>query len=211
MGQLLTEGPTPDQADAVLIMLHGRGASARDILSLYDALQRPSLAACAPEAPNHTWYPYSFLAPVEDNQPDLDHALNRIDQLVNKLLAASIPSERIALLGFSQGACLTVEYAIRHPRRYGAIMALTGGFIGPPGTVRDESGDFAGTPVFLGANDPDPHVPFDRVQETAAVMIDMRAEVNVSRYPGEPHAVNADELRQCGALLDTIIQTHRTP
>ena len=203
-GRIVAAGPAPEQAAATLILIHGRGATAESILSLYDELSVGGLAAIAPQAAGNTWYPQSFLAPLEANQPYLDSALGRLDALVADLLSRGVPSERIAILGFSQGACLTTEYAARHPRRYGAIIGLTGGLIGPPGTPREYPGSLAGTPVFLGSGDPDPHVPFARVRETEAVFRDMGATVEVRRYPGMPHTINEDELEACRALLRGI-------
>lgn len=198
---VLTAGPAPENADATIILLHGRGASARDILSLYGELDAEKVAAVAPQAAGNTWYPYSFLSPLEANQPYLDSALGRIDSMVNDLLGRGIPGDRIALLGFSQGACLTLEYAARHPRQYGAVIGLTGGLIGPPGTPRSYPGSLAGTPVFLGTSDPDPHVPFERVEETEVVLSRMGAKVELRRYPGMPHTINEDELEACRRLL----------
>jgi predicted esterase len=202
---VISAGANPRDAAGALVLIHGRGASAESILSLHKVLAIENLAALAPQASEHTWYPNSFLAPIPSNQPYLDSALNRIDSIINELLALSIPSERIALLGFSQGACLTSEYVARHPRRYGAVMGLTGGLIGPPGTPRDYAGSLGGTPVFLGASDPDPHVPFDRVRETEAVFVRMGAKVEVRRYPGMPHTINQDEMDACRTLLEAMI------
>ena len=206
---ILRAGPPPEQAPATLIMIHGRGAGAESILALYQPLGISDLAALAPEAAGATWYPYSFLAPMESNQPYLDSALRRIETLVIDLLSRSVPSEHIALLGFSQGACLTSEFVARHPRRYGALMALTGGLIGPPGTPRNYTGALDGTPVFLGASDPDPHVPFERVQETSAVLTRMGAQVEIRRYPGMPHTINQEELNACRALIEAIVTRSR--
>jgi predicted esterase len=203
---VLTAGPAPRDAAATLVLIHGRGASAEDILALHDALGLEALAAVAPQAAGHTWYPQSFLAPRESNQPYLDSALRMIDTVVNDLLSQGIPAERLAILGFSQGACLTSEYAARHPRRYGAIIALTGGLIGPPGTPRNYPGSLDGTPIFLGTSDPDPHVPIARVRETEAVLAAMGAKVQLRRYPGMPHTINDDELAACRTLLEAIIQ-----
>ena len=135
----------------------------------------------------------------------MDSALNKVDSLVADLLARGIPSERIVLLGFSQGACLTSEFVARHPRRYGAVIALTGGLIGPPGTPRDYPGSLDGSPVFLGTSDPDPHVPFERVKETEAVLGRMGAKVELRRYPGMPHTINEDELDVCRKLLKRVV------
>lgn len=201
---VLSAGPAPEDAAATLVLIHGRGASAQSILELYEVMDLRDVAALAPQAANHTWYPYSFLAPLESNQPYLDSALNRIDSIVADLLSRNVPSERIAILGFSQGACLTSEYVARHPRRYGAIMGLTGGLIGPPGTPRNYPGTLAQTPVFLGTSDPDPHVPFERVRETEAVLSAMGAKVQVRPYPGMPHTVNQEEVEICRELIRGI-------
>lgn len=202
---VLTAGPAPRDAGAALILIHGRGASAQSILSLYEELNLDRLAALAPQAYGSTWYPQSFLAPLEANQPYLDSALRKVDSIVNELLSQRIPSERLAILGFSQGACLTSEYVARHPRRYGAVMGLTGGLIGPPGTPRQYGGTLAGTPAFLGSGDPDPHVPFERVRETQEVLTRLGAKVEARRYPGMPHTINEEELEICRGLLQSLI------
>jgi predicted esterase len=198
---ILTAGPPPESAAGALVLVHGRGASAESILALADELRVEGLAALAPQAAGQSWYPHSFLAPLAANQPYLDSALRRLESIVAELFARGVPGERIALLGFSQGACLTLEFTARHPRRYGAVMGLTGGLIGPPGTPRDDPGALDGTPVFLGASDPDPHVPFERVRETGTVLARMGAAVELRRYPGMPHTINEDELDACRALL----------
>ena len=201
---ILTAGPAPEKADATILLVHGRGASAASILELYRVLDADNFAAIAPLAAGNTWYPNSFLAPIESNEPYLTSALNRIDALIADILGRGIPSKHIALLGFSQGACLTSEFVARHPRRYGAVMALTGGLIGPPGTPRNYPGSLAGTPIFLGTSDPDPHVPFERVQETQTVLRGMGANVELRRYPGIPHTIIDDELDACRKLLKQI-------
>ena len=202
---VLTAGPSPEVAAATIVLLHGRGASAESIISLYEVMGLENVSAVAPQAAGHTWYPQSFLAPIEANQPYLDSALAKVDSVINDLLSRGIPSERIAILGFSQGACLTTEYVARHNRRYGAVMGLTGGLIGPPGTPRNYPGSLDGTPVFLGTSDPDPHVPFERVRETQDVLTRMGASVRVQRYPGMPHTVNQEELEICRAMLEKIV------
>lgn len=182
-----------------LILLHGRGATADSIRPLAAELEADRFRVVAPQAHGNSWYPYSFLAPLEANQPHLDRALARLEALVQPL-----SSEEVALLGFSQGACLALEYVARHPRRYGAVMALTGGLIGPPGTSRNYPGDLRGTPVFLGSGDPDSHVPFHRVEESARVLQGMGARVELRRYPGLPHTINDDELESCRQLLKGV-------
>jgi len=201
----LGAGPSPEQAAATLILVHGRGATAQSIVSLVDEIGVPNLAAVAPQAAGNTWYPHSFLAPIESNQPYLDSALSKLEAIVQQLASQGVVSERIALLGFSQGACLTCEFVARHPKRYGGVIALTGGLIGPPGTTRNYSGSFAGTNVFLGTSDPDPHVPFERVEETEAVLSRMGASVELRRYPGMPHTINEDELDAARKLLQTLV------
>ena len=210
---VLTAGPPLEQADATVVLAHGRGATADSMLSLWADLDLPMLAALAPQAAAHTWYPHSFLAPIEANQPHLDSALRRIESIVADLVARGTHGDRIALLGFSQGACLVAEFTARHPRRYGAVIALTGGLIGPPGTPRDYAGSLEGTPVLLGTSDPDPHVPFERVRETEAVLAGMGAVVELRRYPGMPHTINQDELNASRALLQRLAfraREHRT-
>jgi predicted esterase len=201
---ILPAGPPPESAACTLVLLHGRGASAESILAFAEEFRVEGLAALAPQAAGQSWYPYSFLAPLATNQPYLDSALRRLESIVAGLLARGVPGERIALLGFSQGACLTLEFAARHPRRYGAVMGLTGGLVGPPGTPRDYPGSLDGTPVFLGTSDPDPHVPFERVRESAAVLARMGAGVELRRYPGMPHTINEDELDACRALVGRL-------
>jgi phospholipase/carboxylesterase len=202
----ISAGPPVEKAKLVLILLHGRGASADGMLPLLDALGLDDVAALAPQAANGTWYPQSFLAPLDANQPSLDSALRRLQNLVEDLLSRSIPSRRIALLGFSQGACLTLEFAARNPRRYAAVIGFTGGLIGPPGTPRNYPGTFASTPVLLASGDPDPHVPFQRVKETEAVLSRMGADVKLRRYPGMPHTINEDEVDAAREMLQQAIE-----
>lgn len=203
---VLHVGPAIEKAAAVLLLVHGRGATAESMMSIYDALQLSSVAALAPQASGHTWYPQSFLAPISANQPYLDSALSRLDSIVTDLLSRGVPSEKIALLGFSQGACLASEYVARHPRHYGGLMALTGGLIGPMGLQRNDAGDLSGTRVFLGTSDPDPHVPYRRVEETRDVLTRMGALVELRRYPGMSHTINSDEISACRVLMEAIIK-----
>jgi len=199
---IITAGPAPEQAAGTVIMIHGRGASAEDIISLLPELELDlEVAAIAPQAANNTWYPQSFLAPMQANQPYLDSAIAKIETIVTDLLSRGVASNRIALLGFSQGACLSCEFAARHAREYAAVLALTGGLIGPPGTPRNYAGSLAGTMAFLGCGDPDAHIPFERVIESGEVFTRMGATVDVRRYPGMPHTINHDEIDACRTIL----------
>lgn len=183
----------PESAPNTLILLHGRGARADGMIRLYQELQLgPEWQALAPQAPGNSWYPYSFLAPVEQNQPHLDQALQTVDRVIGELA-----SQQVAILGFSQGACLALEYAARHPRRYAAVVAFTGGLI-----RLGHQGDLQATPFFLGSGDPDAHVPFQRVEESARVLEALGAQVEMRRYPGMPHTINNDQLNCCRALLN---------
>lgn len=197
-------GPAPQEAAATLVMIHGRGASAESILTLHRVIDQPNLAAIAPEAAGGTWYPQRFIAPIEANQPFLDSALRRLETEVSGLLAMGIDSRRIALLGFSQGACLISEFAARHPRPYGALLVLSGGLIGPPGMPRTYEGSLDGVRVFLGCGDPDAHIPFERVEETGDVLGRMGATVDMRRYPGIGHTIIQDEIEICRQLLKEV-------
>jgi predicted esterase len=201
---VLVQGPDPAAARLVVVAVHGRGASAGDILSLATELDLDDVAFVAPEAAGHTWYPASFLAPMADNQPYLDSALALLDRVVGDL-AKQVPRERIGLMGFSQGACLSLEYAARHARRYGAIVGLSGAVIGPPGTPRRYAGSMDATPAFLGCSDVDPHIPLERVHETAEVYRRLGASVDERIYPRMGHLVNRDEIDAARALLSAKI------
>src|SRR3954466_2810329 len=198
---VLALGPAPKDARLTMIMVHGRGASAEDMLGLAAELRTADVAFLAPQAAGRTWYPSSFLAPIEDNEPWLTSALAVIARLVDSLAGKQIPPDRIALIGFSQGACLALEFSARHPRRYAAVAGLSGGLIGPPGTPRDYAGSLAGAPVFLGCSDIDAHIPLARVRESSEVFRRMGAAVDERIYPGMGHTVNADEIAAVRALL----------
>jgi len=199
-----TAGAALADAPAAVIMLHGRGAAAAEILALAGELGHPELAYLAPQAAGHSWYPFRFMEPLERNEPDLSSALAVVDRLVAQTEAAGVPAEKIVVLGFSQGACLALEYAARDARRYGGVVGLSGGLIGPDGTPRDESGSLAGTPVFLGCSDVDAHIPKERVIESADVLRRLGGEVDARLYPGMGHTINRDELNAVRAILDTI-------
>jgi len=194
-------GPQPSAARLTMIMVHGRGASAEDVLALAAEFATTDVAFLAPQAAGRTWYPYSFLAPIQDNEPGISSGLGVLESLVDSLVAQQIPHGRIALLGFSQGACLSLEFACRHPQRYAAVVGLSGGLIGPPGTPRDYPGSLDGAPVFLGCSDVDAHIPLARVQESAEVFRRMGASVDERIYPGMGHTVNEDEIQAVRALL----------
>lgn len=198
---VLRSGPSPKDARLAAILLHGRGASAEDILGLAHQFSVRDIAYVAPQAAGSTWYPYPFLAPIAQNEPWLGSALRVVAGLAGDLARQGIPADRLVVMGFSQGACLTLEFAARHARRYAAVVAFTGGLIGPPGTPRDYTGDFSGTPVFIGSSDLDPHVPLERVQESTAVFRRMGAAVDERIYPRMGHTINADELHAVDAML----------
>jgi predicted esterase len=198
---VIWRGPDPSTARLVVVLVHGRGTSAESIFTLADQFEIRDVAYVAPEAADHTWYPYSFLAPMDQNEPKLSSALRRLEGIVNDVLRRGISSNRIALVGFSQGACLALEFTARHAQRYAAIAGLSGGLIGPPGTPRDYAGTLAQTPVFLGCSDVDAHVPAERVHESAVVFTRLGAVVDERIYPGMGHTVNGDELDAVRALL----------
>lgn len=200
-GPVVAAGVPLDQARGVVLMIHGRGASAESILTLAPELEMAGLAFLAPQARTGSWYPYSFLVPIAQNEPYLSSALGALGDMVAQVEATGVPAERIALLGFSQGACLASEFVARNARRYGGLIALSGGLIGPPGTPRDYPGSLAGTPVFLGCSDVDSHVPRERVLETEDVLRRMGATVTAKLYPGMGHTVNQDEITHARAIL----------
>jgi predicted esterase len=208
-GQPIARAGQPlEQAQAALILLHGRGADAPSILLLVEELYHPAYAYVAPQAANNTWYPYTFLAPMAQNEPWLSSALARVGEVVASVEAAGIPAERIVLGGFSQGACLASEFLARNTRRYGGLLAFSGGLIGPPGTPRAYPGSLDGTPVFLGCSDVDPHIPKARVEETAAVLEGIGAQVTMRLYPSMGHTINADEITHARTLLQNALIAH---
>src|SRR5882724_4998192 len=204
MGQVLASGAPLARARAAAIMVHGRGGSAVDILSLGEEFGLDDIAYLAPQAANGAWYPYSFLAPIADNEPYLGNALGVLAATFADLARAGFAAERIALIGFSQGGCLALEYAARNARRYGAIAGLSAGLIGPPETPRAYPGSFAGTPVFLGCSDIDWHIPLARVHESRDVLGKMGAAVTERIYPGMGHTVNEHEIAHVRNLLAGI-------
>jgi predicted esterase len=199
-----TRGLPIAAAAAAVILVHGRNAAPANILTVADALGNERVAYVAPAAAGNTWYPYSFLADIPRNEPGISSGLQVLDGLVSWLDEQGIPPSRVVLLGFSQGACLASEYAVRHARRFGGVVAYSGGLIGPPGTEWSWPGSFDGTPVFLGCSDVDPHIPLARVNESEAVFRSMGAEVTKRIYPGMGHLVNEDEIVFTRALLQEI-------
>jgi phospholipase/carboxylesterase len=198
IGRMLHAGAPLAEAAGAVILLHGRGGSAEDILSLAGAIGDPKLAYLAPEAAGQTWYPNSFLAPRSANEPYLSSALARIESVIK---LTGMPTEKIVIAGFSQGACLSTEFVASHPARYAGLIAFTGGLIGPLGESLAHTGDLAGTPALMLSGDPDPHIPWSRVEESAAVLKSMGAEVTSRRFPGRPHTVSADELTLAKQLI----------
>jgi predicted esterase len=206
-----TAGPSPREARLAVILIHGRGSNAEDILGLGQALQIDDIHLVAPEAPGNSWYPYSFLSPIDQNEPGISNGLATIASILESLGTDGLTSDRVALMGFSQGACLSLEFAARHARRYAAVIGLSGGVIGPPGTPRNYPGSMEGTPVFLGCSDVDPHIPVERVHESADVFRRLGAEVDARIYPRMAHTVNLEELRAARALLAPASPADPTP
>jgi predicted esterase len=201
---LTAAGVPVEHARAIAIMLHGRGSTAEDILSLTNEIGLTDTAYLAPQAPGHTWYPQSFLAPLEANEPFLSRSLATIAATFHHLAQQGIASEHIMLLGFSQGGCLALEFVARNPRRYGGVAGLSAGLIGPPGTPRSYRGSLEGTPVFIGCSDVDPHIPIGRVRESSLVLREMNAVVLERIYPAMSHTINRDEIAHVRALLANI-------
>ncbi len=196
-------GESLAKARAAMILVHGRGATAVDIMTVGAELMHPGFAYLAPQAEGNAWYPYPFTAPLEANEPYLSAALGVVENLLARV-EATIPAQRVILLGFSQGACLTLEFAARHARRYGGVVGLSGGLIGPAGTPRDYAGSFDGTPVFLGCSDVDPHIPKERVIETAEVYKRLGAKVTMTLYPGMGHTVSQEEIDAVREIVESV-------
>jgi predicted esterase len=199
--------PTFAEASAgrpLVIMLHGRNAGPENILDLVPRLGRPHCRYVAPAAPGRTWYPLSFMAEIEKNEPFLSNALAIVAKTVADAEGAGTPRDKIVLLGFSQGACLATEFMIRNASRFGGLIAFSGGAIGPPGTQWDASGNFDGTPMFFGCSDVDAHVPESRVRQSADLCSKMNALVTTRIYPGMGHLVNEDEIAAAQGLLDLV-------
>jgi phospholipase/carboxylesterase len=203
---ILAAGEPLESAKAVMILIHGRGATAESILSLVPEIDQPGVAYLAPQAANYTWYPNSFLMPLQSNEPGLSSALAVIEDTVAHVEASGIAPEKITFLGFSQGACLSTEYVARHAQRYGGLFGLSGGLIGPDATPHDYPGSLAGTPVFLGCSDVDFHIPKERVLESADVFRKLGGEVTTHLYPNMGHTVNEDELDFVRSTMAALVE-----
>lgn len=197
----ITGGAATGHAKKAIIFIHGRGGSAKGILSLEQHLNVDNTLLLAPSATNGTWYPYSFMAPVAQNQPALDSALALVESVVGDAISAGIAAKSIYFVGFSQGACLTLEYIARNAKRYGGAVAFTGGLIGQTLDETHYNGDFAGTPILITAGDSDPHVPVSRIQESESILKGLGAAVTVEIYPGKPHSISADETYLANKLI----------
>jgi predicted esterase len=207
---VLAAGEPLERASAAMILLHGRGATAADIMTVGRALSQPGFAYLAQQAAGNAWYPNSFMAPLESNEPWLSSALETVGRLLGRV-EETLPASQVMLLGFSQGACLTLEFAARHARRYGGVVGLSGALIGPDGTPREYQGSLAGTPVLLGCSDADPHVPAGRVREAGEVLRRLGGEVDVHIYPGLGHEVDDDEIRLVRALMAALVPPGEAP
>jgi len=202
---LVTAGTPLDEAEAAVVLVHGRGATARSIVNMAESFHRPGVAFLAPQANRNTWYPNPFTAPVESNEPGRTSGLRAIADAVDEANAAGIPTERVVLLGFSQGACLGSEFVARNPTRYGGLAALSGGLIGETIDVEDYAGDLEGTPAFFGCSDVDPHIPEERVHASADVFERLGADVTKRLYPGMGHTINEDESEYVSAMVADLL------
>jgi phospholipase/carboxylesterase len=198
---ILTAGTPLQEAKKALILLHGRGGSAQDILSLGDYLNVKDYALLAPQARDNSWYPFSFIAPISQNEPWLSSALDLVREACDEIIAEGISSENVYLLGFSQGACLTLEFAARNAKKYGGVVAFTGGLIGDKIYTQNYKGDFGNTPIFIGTSNPDPHVPVQRVRETTGILKSMHADVTEKIYNGMGHTISEDEIKTANELI----------
>jgi predicted esterase len=204
---LLRQGPELRDANALLILLHGRGSSAKDIMSLAPQLAHDRLALAAPQADNNSWYPYSFLVPAQQNEPGISSAMKVIASLVTEADLLGVPPQRVMILGFSQGACLALEFAVRFPARYGGIYALSGGLIGPPGTTWESEQSLSGTPLYIGCSDVDPHIPRSRVEESGEVLSRLGAEVTVKLYAGMGYTISAAQIEHVNGMIRQVLTT----
>jgi phospholipase/carboxylesterase len=203
---VLTAGEPIDRAKAAMVMVHGRGATAESILELAFELKQPGFVYLAPQAAGNSWYPNTFLAPIASNEPGISSGLVAITSVLAQVGEAAIPLERTMILGFSQGACLALEFVARNARRYGGVVGLSGGLIGPNGTPRDYAGSLAGTPIFLGCSDIDSHIPKERVEQSAEVLEKLGGNVTTRLYPRMGHTVNLDEIRFVRSMMTALLE-----
>lgn len=204
--QILKEGAPLEEAHVGAALFHGRGSNARDMLDLARRFSVEGVALIAPNAAGRTWYPFTFLDPIEKNEPKLTFALGSVERAMEVLDGEDIPPERSMLLGFSQGGCLALEYAARNPRRYGAVVGLSAGLIGPPGTTWEPDGSLEGTPVFLGCSDVDTHIPKARVEESAAAFEKMGGQVDLRFYEGMLHTINQEEMDVVRQMIQAMMR-----
>lgn len=198
---IITAGKDISEAKKVLILLHGRGGNAHDMLAFADHFTLDDFSLLAPQATNNSWYPYSFLAPPAQNEPWLSSALEILNNMLEEIKSKGIASENIYFAGFSQGACLTAEFVSRNAAKFGGVIIFTGGLIGDKIYSEKYKGDFAGTPVFIGTGNPDAHVPVERVNKTAKTMEKMNAAVTVKVYDNKPHSISQDEIETSNKLI----------
>jgi phospholipase/carboxylesterase len=202
---VLETGEPLEQATAAMILLHGRGASAADIMTVGEAVRQPGFAYLAPQAAGSAWYPNPFTAPLQSNEPWLSSALEAVERLLERV-EERLPGSQVILLGFSQGACLALEFAGRHARRYGGVVGLSGALIGPDDAPRDYPGSLAGTPVLLGCSDADPYVSAGRVRESGEILRRLGGEVEVRIYPDLGHEVNDDEIDEIREMMSALVR-----
>ncbi len=208
--KIVFAGTSLSSAEAAMIMVHGRGATAESILELAGEFPNGKFAFLAPQAEDLAWYPNSFLAPIESNEPGISNGLNAIQNIVKEIESAGIPSDKIILLGFSQGACLALEFAARNAKRWGGVAGLSGGLIGPDGTPRNYAGSLKGTPVFLGCSDIDFHIPKERVEQTADVLTGLGGDVTMRLYSNMGHAVSLDEIEVVKSFMNNLVESTTT-
>ena len=202
---ILQQGKPLAEAKTAMILVHGRCATAQGILELRSVLTHPEMVYIAPQAAGNTWYPYSFLAPVAQNEPGLSSGLQAIADAVAYINAANIPTEKVIIGGFSQGACLASEFVACNAQRFGGLLVFSGGLIGPPGTPRNYSGSLDGTPVFIGCSNVDFHIPVERVEETAVTLTNLGATVNKKIYPNMGHTIIQDEIDEAQKIIDAVL------
>jgi glyoxalase family protein len=202
---VLHQGRPLDEAELAVILVHGRGGTAPDILGLAETLSQSAFAYLAPQAANNSWYPNSFLAPIAHNEPYLSSALAKLDAVVSELASHDIGPEQLIIMGFSQGACLSLEYAARHAKRFGGVVAFSGGLIGTESEPWHYDGSLSETPIFIGCSDRDAHIPLERVKTSTRVLNDLGANVTETIYPGMGHTINQDELDQATRMMKEVL------